>query len=69
MFNSARRLTTGRGTGGLVNPILRDLLRFFAAVTPLLLGLLESGMAATAAQVRYAGGHGVTQDRATQYPC
>jgi hypothetical protein len=50
----------------LVNPILRDLLRFLVAVTPLLLGLFESGMAVTAAQMRYAGGHGVTQDRVMQ---
>jgi hypothetical protein len=47
--------TGGRGKGGLVNPILRDLLRFLVAVTPLLLGLLESGMATTATQARYAG--------------
>ena len=62
-----QRWRGGRGKGGLVNPILRDLLRFLAAVTPLLLGLLESGISAAVAQVRYAGSHGVTQDRVTQY--
>lgn len=62
-----QRWREGRGNGGLVNPILRDLLRFLAAVTPLLLGLLESGMSATVGQARYASGHGVTQDRVMQH--
>ncbi len=64
-----QRWRGGRGKGGLVNPILRDLLRLLAAVRPLLLGLFESGMAAAAAQAQYAGGHGAMQDRVTQYLC